>query len=97
MKIEVPHKTTKEVARQKVEGRLGELLSQFGGHAEEIEHSWTGDTMEFKAKVKGLAIGGTVAITDADVVIDGKLPLIAKMFEGRIREAMEREAKSMFA
>ncbi|MEO8381933.1 MAG: polyhydroxyalkanoic acid system family protein [Acidobacteriota bacterium] len=96
MKIEVPHKTSKDAARRKVEERIGQLLSQFGGHADEITHEWLGDTLTFKGKAKGLAVAGTVEVTDQQVVIDGKLPLVARMFEGRIREALEREAKTMF-
>jgi hypothetical protein len=97
MHIDVPHNTSKEIARRKIEARLGQLLAQFGGHADEMEHSWFGDTLSFKGKAKGMHVEGTVEVTDAAVVIDGKLPLIAKMFEGRIRHAVEREAEAMFS
>ena len=96
MRIAVPHNTTKETARRKVEERLGQLLSQFGGHAEDVSHEWTGDTLQFRGKARGLALSGTAEVTDAAVVIEAKLPLMAKMFEGRIREAVQREADSMF-
>lgn len=97
MRIAVEHKTTKEIARNKVEQRLGQLLTQFGGHAEDIQHQWFGDTLQFKGKARGFTVEGTVEITDAAVVIDGKLPLVAKMFEGRIRDAVQKEADRMFA
>lgn len=96
MRIAVPHNTTKENARRKVEERLGQLLSQFGGHAEDVSHEWFGDTLEFKGKARGLALKGTAEVTEADVIIDAKLPLIAMPFEGRIREAVQKEADSMF-
>lgn len=96
MRIAVDHNTSKEIARQKVEQRLGQLLSQFGGHAEDMEHEWLGDTLRFKGKARGLKVEGTVEVTDAAVIIDGKLPLIAMAFEGKIREAVQREADSMF-
>ena len=96
MHITVPHHTSKGVARTKIESRLGQLLSQFGGHADEMEHTWYGDTLRFKGKAKGFAVEGSVEITDDAVIIDGKLPLLAKMFEGRIRHAVEREAGAMF-
>ena len=96
MRIAVPHNTTKENARQKVEQRLGQLLSQFGGHAEDVSHEWIGDTLQFKGKARGLALKGTAEVTDAAIIIDAKLPLIAMAFEGRIREAVQREADSMF-
>ena len=96
MRIAVPHNTTKDMAREKVEQRLSSLLSQFGGRAEELKHEWLGDTLQFKGKARGLKLEGTVEITEADVIIDGKLPLMALPFESRIREAVQREADSMF-
>jgi hypothetical protein len=96
MRIAVSHHTTKDKARQKVEQRLSSLLSQFGGHAEDMKHEWLGDTLRFKGKARGMKVEGTVEITDAEVIIDGKLPLIALPFEGRVREAVLREADSMF-
>ena len=96
MKMAVPHHTTRESARIRVEQRLGQLLSQFGGHAEDMEHEWFADTLRFKGKAKGLKIEGTVEVTETEVIIDAKLPLIAMAFEGRINEAVHREAESMF-
>ena len=96
MRITVPHHTTRQSARSRVEARLGQLLSQFGGHAEDMEHAWDGDTLRFKGKAKGLKVEGSVEVTDSDVVIDAKLPLIAMAFEGRIRETVQKEADSMF-
>ena len=96
MRIAVPHNTSKEAARGKVEQRLGQLLAQFGGHAEQLEHEWLGDTMRFKGKARGMSVQGTVEVTDAAVVIDAKLPMVAMMFEGRIRDAVQREADAMF-
>jgi putative polyhydroxyalkanoate system protein len=96
MRIAVKHHTSKEHARKRVEGRLDQLLAQFGGRADEIEHEWLGDTLRFKGKARGLSVEGTVEVTDSEVIIDGKLPLMARMFEGRIRQAVEREADAMF-
>lgn len=96
MRIAVPHNTSKEIAREKVDQRLGQLLAQFGARADEIQHEWVGDTIRFKGKARGLAVEGTVEVTDAEVVVDAKLPLVAKMFEGNIRQAVEREVDSMF-
>lgn len=96
MRIAVAHHTTKEHARKKVEERLTQLLSQFGGQAEEVSHEWDGDTLRFRGKARGLAVNGTAEVTDAEVVLEAKLPLIAKPFEGRIRESVQREADSMF-
>ncbi|HEX7807459.1 MAG TPA: polyhydroxyalkanoic acid system family protein [Thermoanaerobaculia bacterium] len=97
MRIAVPHRTTKALARTRVEQKIDQLMSQFGGHAEDVTHDWAGDTLHFKGKARGFSISGTVDITDSEVIIDSKLPFMASMFEGRIRHAVEREAETMFA
>jgi predicted metal-dependent hydrolase len=96
MRIAVPHKMKKAEARQKVDQRLSSLLGQFGHHAEEMEHEWDGDTLHFKGKAKGLKVHGTVEVTEAEVIVDAKLPFIAMPFEGRIREALQKEADTIF-
>ena len=96
MRVSVEHKTTKDIARAKIEQRLHSLLGQFGSKAEELEHEWLGDTLRFRGKAKGLKVEGTVEVTSDEVIIDGKLPLIAMAFESKIREAVKREADQMF-
>jgi hypothetical protein len=96
MRIAVPHRTTKANARKIVDQRLTQLLGQFGDKADDVQHEWRGDTLHFKGKARGFSVEGTVEITDSDVVIDGKLPLLARPFKSRIRQTVEREAESMF-
>jgi hypothetical protein len=86
----------RDEARKRVEERLGQLLSQFGHQADDMEHEWSGDTLRFRGKAKGLKVEGTLEVTDAAIVIDGKLPLITRPFESRIREAVTKEAEQMF-
>lgn len=96
MRIAVPHNTTREMARARVEAKIDQLIAQFGGQAEDVDHYWMGDTMKFKGKARGLSVEGTVEITETAVIVDSKLPLIAMPFEGRIRQAVEREADAIF-
>lgn len=96
MKIAVPHHTTKEKARQIVERKIDALLASYGAQAEHAEHQWTGDTLAFKGKARGFSVEGTVEITDDSVILDSKLPLLARAFEGRIRQTVEHEAEKMF-
>lgn len=96
MRIAVPHNMTRENARHRIDQRLQGLLRQFGHQAEEMDHEWMGDTLRFKGKAKGMKVEGTVEVTEAAMIIDAKLPLIAMAFEGRIREAVQKEADQIF-
>ena len=96
MRIAVSHNTDRTTARQKIEGRLQQLLATYGHYLSDIDHRWEGDRLVFSGKAKGLKANGTVDITDDEVIIDGKLPLMAKPFEPRIKSTIEREAEGIF-
>jgi putative polyhydroxyalkanoate system protein len=96
VRIAVPHNTTRDKARKIIEQKMKTLEGQYGHYANDVEHQWQGDTLHFAFKAKGIHGKGTVEITDSDMIIDGKLPLIAKPFESRIKSTVEREAEEMF-
>jgi putative polyhydroxyalkanoate system protein len=96
MRVTVNHNTTKSEARQIVEKRLDELQRQYGHYANDVQKDWQGDRLDFEVKARGFTGKGTVEITDSEVIIDGKLPLIAKPFESRIKSTLEQEATDMF-
>ena len=96
MRIAIPHHTTRKKARTVIEQKVAAMLNQFGGKVDDLEQQWTGDTLEFKGKARGFKVEGTVEVTDEEIILDGKLPLMALPFEPRIREAVKREAENMF-
>jgi putative polyhydroxyalkanoate system protein len=97
MRVTVPHNTDKATARRKVDARLQQLLGQYGSYLNDVDQHWEGDTLVFSGSARGFKANGTLEVTDREVIIDGKLPLIARPFEPRIRSTIQREAEAMFA
>lgn len=97
MHIAVPHRTDRETAKRRIAQRLDQLLAQYKHYLSDHEARWEGDTLHFSGAARGFKANGTVDVTDSDVIIDGKLPLIAKPFEPRIKSTIEREANAMFS
>jgi hypothetical protein len=96
MKIAIEHHTTRDKARKIVEKRLRDAEKQYGQMASDLDWEWHGHTLHVKVKAKGFHLKGTLEVTDTTVIVDGKLPLLAKPFESKIRHTVEREAESMF-
>lgn len=96
MRIAIPHHTTRANARTVIEQKVSALLNQFGGRVDDLQQQWFGDILEFQGKARGFKVEGTVEVTDDEIVLDGKLPLMALPFEPRIREAVKREAENLF-
>lgn len=96
MRIAIEHHTTRAKARTLVEQRLRDAETQYGPMASDLHWEWRGDTLHVAVKTRGMSLKGTLEINDTDVVFEGQLPLLARPFESRIRQTVEREAESMF-
>lgn len=97
MRVTVPHRTDKDTARRKINERIAQLFGQYAHYLSESSHQWDGDRLVFSGSAKGFKTNGTVEVTETEVIVDGKLPLMAKPFEPRIKSTIEREAEAMFA
>lgn len=96
MKLTIPHNSDRKTVRAKIEMRLQALMGQYSQYLADVEHHWDGDRLMLRGSAKGFKANGSVEVTDSEVIIDGKLPLIAKPFEPRIKSTIEKEAESMF-
>jgi len=97
MHIAVPYNTDRETARQRINQRLEQLLGQYSHYLSDHEKRWEGDTLYFSGSARGFKANGTLQLTDTEVIIDSKIPLIAKPFEPRIKSTIEKEAAAMFS
>ena len=96
MRITVPHNTTRDAARQIVDQKIHQLLGQYGHYLSESQHAWDGHRLTFNGSARGFKASGSLEITESEVIVEGKLPLIAKPFEPRIRNTVEKEVAEMF-
>lgn len=96
MKINLPHNTTKTEAKKKLKHLFTNLADKHAAVVSDVEENWTKDRLDFGFRAKGLKATGTVDITDDEVILEGKLPLLAKPFEPKIKSVIEKEAKKLF-
>ena len=94
MHIQVPHKLTKDAAVARIKKTIVEHRPQIEANAKVEEERWEGDTLHFAAKLQGKDISGTLAVTDVDYVLDAKLPLLWRMFEGRIEAEIDKQLRA---
>ncbi len=87
----------KATARRKIDARLQQLLATYGSYLSDVEQRWEGDRLVFAGKTKGMKASGTVDVTENEIIVEGKVPLLAKPFEPRIKSTIEREAAAMFS
>ena len=95
MHFKIPHKSTKFDAVKKVKQALEEARPHLKGQATIDEERWETDVLHFAASVQGKQITGTLEVTDTDFILDAKLPLMWRLFEGRIEKMIAEQVKQM--
>ncbi len=95
MHINIPHKFSKDEAKERVMVALREARTKLGDQATIDKEEWVGDTLNFGFTAQGQSISGTFEVRDKSFDLDAKLPLMLRMFEGRIKSAIEEQAKAM--
>ena len=90
--IKQAHGTTRDDAI----GRTRDLLDKFAERRSDLVKSvsWSADGTS--AEVKGPAFSGSFKVTDADVVVDLKLALLARPFKGQVQEVLEGRLAKAF-
>ncbi len=95
MHFKVPHKTTKTAAKQRVKDALEQARPHLKGQAEITEEKWEGDTFHFSVNLQGKTVTGTLAVGDMDFELNAKLPLMWRLFEGKIEREISKQIASM--
>lgn len=95
MQVNIPHKFTKAEAKERVMVAMREARAKLGDQATIDKEEWVADTLHFGITVQGQSITGTFDVRDSDFGLDAKLPLMLRMFEGRIKKAIEEQASAM--
>jgi hypothetical protein len=91
MHIAIPHKFSRSEAVKRVKKALEDARPQFADKVDIHEERWEGDMLHFDFTAQGQRIGGTLAIEDSTYVFDAKLPLMLRMFEGRIEKEIKAQ------
>ncbi|HWB34031.1 MAG TPA: polyhydroxyalkanoic acid system family protein [Candidatus Paceibacterota bacterium] len=95
MHLAIPHKTSRQAAVDKIKSALSEHRAEITQHATVNKEEWSGDTLNFEVDLQGKSISGTLEVTDTQYILDAKLPLLWRMFEGRIESEIEKQVKEI--
>ncbi len=95
MHFKAPHATTKTEATQKVKDAIEAARPHLQGQVEVNEERWEGDTFHFSLNLQGKTVTGTLEVTDTDFILNAKLPLLWRMFEGRIEKEIAKQMAAL--
>lgn len=95
MNFKIPHKTTTFKAVQKVKDALENARPQLKGQATIEEETWAKNTLTFRVNIQGKTVTGSLEVTDTHFLVNAKLPLLWRLFEGRIEKMIMEQVKQL--
>ncbi len=95
MHLEIPHTYSQAAAVAKVKKTLDDARPELAGKAEITEERWDGDTLHFAFTAQGQNIGGQLQVKEKEFILDAKLPLMMKLFEGKIEKMISEQARQL--
>jgi hypothetical protein len=95
MHIQLPHKFTQDEAIARVQKSLADAKPQMAGQVEIEKEEWVGNTLTFAFTAQKQHITGTLVVEEKEFVIDAKLPLMLRMFEGKIEKMIGDQVKTL--
>ena len=95
MQIVLPHKFSRSEALQRIKDALNEARPKFKDQVEIHEEKWEGGVLTFSFTAQGYKISGTLAVEDSQYVLNAKLPLMFRLFEGTIEAKIKEQIAQM--
>jgi hypothetical protein len=94
---EVPHALGKEEATKRLKGFVERARERFGAQVSAMDGSWTDSVLTFSITTMGLSIKGKMTVNDSSTRVEGKLPLAAMPFRGKIEKSIAEEIEQELA
>ena len=95
--MNIPHSLTQEEALNRIQQLLSNVQQRFAGQLKDVKQDWTGNEGSFSFSVMNMPVSGKLTVNNNDVALDGKLPLAASLFQGKIKEIIMEEGKKVLS
>ena len=97
IEMSIPHSLGQEEALDRIRKLLGNVQDRFSGQLKDVQQEWNGNEGLFSFSVMNMPVSGKLTVNNGDVALDGKLPLAASLFQGKIKEVIMDEAKKVLS
>ncbi len=95
MHLDIPHEFSKAQAIDRVKKGLVDARPQMKDQVVIEKEEWRDNELDFAFVAQKQRITGTLVVEDKHFVVDAKLPLMWRLFEGRIEKAVAEQIAGM--
>ncbi|OGJ11882.1 hypothetical protein A3K62_02810 [Candidatus Pacearchaeota archaeon RBG_16_35_8] len=97
MKVEHRYNGKKEAAYEKLSTVLIDLQKQYRNEIGNVYTSWNSskDIMGFSFDIRGFTLRGNMILQNGLVIIDGKVPFLARPFQGKAEKRIKAKLEEI--
>jgi Putative polyhydroxyalkanoic acid system protein (PHA_gran_rgn) len=82
--LTVPHELGQAGAQTRVVGLITDVLAKYGSQLSDVHQEWNGNTCNLGWKSMGMGMTAVLVVNDADVSVDGTMPMAFMAFKGKM-------------
>lgn len=97
MEINVNHKLPTDEAKKRIQNLAEELKKDYSSQISNYSETWKDNIAEIALKAMGMNIKGRLEIFSKKVTMKGKVPLMAKPFQGQIESIIKEKLVELLA
>lgn len=97
VKVDIPHKLTREMAKTRISEGFGKIRSEAVGGMLKFDDQWTGDHLDFRARMMGQSVVGRLDILDDHVHVELDLPGFLAAIANKLTGRIQSEGKILLA
>ena len=97
IEMSIPHSIGKDEALSRIKNLLGNVQERFSGQIKDVQQNWNDNEGSFSFSVMNMPVSGKFTVNNGDVALDGKLPMAAALFQGKIKEIIMEEGKKVLS
>lgn len=91
---EANHQLSREEAVDRLKGFMSKVEQEYKSQVSDVQSDWVDNVLNFALTTYGFTIKGQLAVEDDKARIDGKLPLAAVAFRGKIEKSISQALES---
>ncbi|KQT45157.1 hypothetical protein ASG43_12755 [Aureimonas sp. Leaf454] len=93
IKIDIPHKLTRDAARVRLQESFAKMRDKAVGGMVKFEDVWTGDRLDFRARMLGQSVVGRLDVLDDSVHVELDLPGFLAAIANKVKGRLAREGQ----
>jgi hypothetical protein len=98
MRVEYSHALSREIAYERINSLLAELQTKYSDKIRYLSSSWNPERtkMNYRLETSVFDTEGNISLENNKVILEGKVPLTARMLTGKIKDIIRKKLDDLF-